>query len=94
MLPPRISTGTNPSISSAGSLSNLSNFPIPAQSRLGTTPNQSKGPRQKESQFLYKYGQKHHSYDAEKAPYPVSYNPAVLELCVRCELGKTEIWVT
>jgi hypothetical protein len=38
--------------------------------------------RQKESHFLDKYGQRHHSYDAEKAPYPLSYDRSVLELCV------------
>lgn len=29
-----------------------------------------------------KHGQRHHSYDPEKAPYPVSYDRHVLELCV------------
>ena len=32
--------------------------------------------------FQYKYGQRHHSYDSEKAPYPLSYDKRVLELCV------------
>ncbi|KAF4622885.1 hypothetical protein D9613_002243 [Agrocybe pediades] len=30
--------------------------------------------------FHYKHGQKHHSYDSEKAPYPLSYDKNVLEL--------------
>lgn len=30
--------------------------------------------------FQYKYGQRHHSYDSEKAPYPLSYDKHVLEL--------------
>ncbi|KAJ3503452.1 hypothetical protein NLJ89_g8425 [Agrocybe chaxingu] len=30
--------------------------------------------------FQFKYGQKHHSYDNEKAPYPLSYDKHVLEL--------------
>ncbi|KDR85476.1 hypothetical protein GALMADRAFT_234363 [Galerina marginata CBS 339.88] len=30
--------------------------------------------------FQYKYGQRHHSYDNEKAPYPLSYDRHVLEL--------------
>jgi hypothetical protein len=36
--------------------------------------------RLKETQFQVKYGHKHHSYDPEKAPYPVSYDRHVLEL--------------
>ena len=32
--------------------------------------------------FQYKYGQRHHSYDSEKAPYPLSYDKHVLELYV------------
>ncbi|KAF9056098.1 hypothetical protein BJ165DRAFT_1430860 [Panaeolus papilionaceus] len=30
--------------------------------------------------FQFKYGQRHHSYDSEKAPYPLSYDRQVLEL--------------
>ncbi|KAF8913138.1 S-adenosyl-L-methionine-dependent methyltransferase [Gymnopilus junonius] len=30
--------------------------------------------------FQYKYGRKHHAYDYEKAPYPLSYDRHVLEL--------------
>ncbi|KAF8973505.1 S-adenosyl-L-methionine-dependent methyltransferase [Flammula alnicola] len=30
--------------------------------------------------FQHKYGQRHHSYDKEKAPYPLSYDKHVLEL--------------
>ena len=33
--------------------------------------------------FQYKYGKKHHSYDNEKAPYPLSYDKHVLELYVQ-----------
>ncbi|TFK56638.1 hypothetical protein OE88DRAFT_1650028 [Heliocybe sulcata] len=42
---------------------------------------ESKRPsRARQDQFVYKYGKKHHSYDAEKAPYPLSYDKDVLEL--------------
>ncbi|KAF8078906.1 hypothetical protein FPV67DRAFT_1466813 [Lyophyllum atratum] len=37
-------------------------------------------PRLKEGQFLYKHGHRHHSYDNEKAPYPLSYDRHVLEI--------------
>ncbi|KAF8899036.1 hypothetical protein BD779DRAFT_1486712 [Infundibulicybe gibba] len=37
-------------------------------------------PRLKEAQFVYKHGQRLHSYDSEKAPYPLSYDRDVLEL--------------
>jgi hypothetical protein len=30
--------------------------------------------------FLNKHGHRHHSYDPEKAPYPLSYDRQVLEL--------------
>ena len=36
--------------------------------------------RSKETQFLMKYGHKHHSFDAEKAPYPVSYDQHIVEM--------------
>lgn len=36
--------------------------------------------RAKETQFLIKYGHKHHSFDAEKAPYPVSYDRHIVEM--------------
>jgi hypothetical protein len=59
--------------------------PAPVPNRLA--PNRS----QKENQFLHKYGQIHHAFDAEKAPYPVSYNRSVLELCVRLLTARS--WV-
>ncbi|KXN88799.1 Demethylmenaquinone methyltransferase [Leucoagaricus sp. SymC.cos] len=34
----------------------------------------------KEGNFVFKHGQRHHSYDSEKAPYPLSYDRAVLDL--------------
>ncbi|RDB29007.1 Demethylmenaquinone methyltransferase [Hypsizygus marmoreus] len=37
-------------------------------------------PRLKEGQFIYKHGHRHHSYDNEKAPYPLSYDRDVLEI--------------
>lgn len=56
----------------------------PSRPSTGTTMSfHSEGkrqPRSKETQFQMKYGHKHHSYDPEKAPYPVSYDRRVLEL--------------
>ncbi|KAG6901217.1 hypothetical protein C0995_015205 [Termitomyces sp. Mi166 len=37
-------------------------------------------PRLKEGQFKYKHGHRHHSYDNEKAPYPLSYDRHILEI--------------
>lgn len=64
--------------------------PSTASTLVGTRPSlaptqgyssDSKRPsRLKETQFQVKYGHKHHSYDPEKAPYPVSYDRHVLEL--------------
>ncbi|KAJ4485811.1 hypothetical protein J3R30DRAFT_3442129 [Lentinula aciculospora] len=36
--------------------------------------------RLKETQFNYKHGQKLHSFEPEKAPYPISYDKEILEL--------------
>lgn len=36
----------------------------------------------KDEHFTYKHGQRHHSYDREKAPYPLSYDRSILELYV------------
>jgi hypothetical protein len=36
----------------------------------------------KEGHFVYKHGQRHHSYDSEKAPYPLCYDRSVLDLLV------------
>ncbi|KAJ3725582.1 hypothetical protein DFJ43DRAFT_1002537 [Lentinula guzmanii] len=36
--------------------------------------------RSKETQFNYRYGQKLHSFEPEKAPYPISYDKDILEL--------------
>ncbi|KZT30805.1 hypothetical protein NEOLEDRAFT_1153257 [Neolentinus lepideus HHB14362 ss-1] len=42
---------------------------------------ESKRPiRARENQFVNKYGKRHHSYDPEKAPYPLSYDKEVIEL--------------
>lgn len=38
--------------------------------------------KQKECHFLIKHGSRHHSYDLEKAPYPLSYDRVVFEVCV------------
>ncbi|KIY67197.1 hypothetical protein CYLTODRAFT_376545 [Cylindrobasidium torrendii FP15055 ss-10] len=49
-------------------------------STLGMNPGSYEGKRKRENNFITKYGQKHHSYDNEKAPYPLSYDRHVLEL--------------
>ncbi|KAL0569499.1 hypothetical protein V5O48_012467 [Marasmius crinis-equi] len=41
--------------------------------------------RPKESQFVIKHGQRLHSFDPEKAPYPLSYDRYVLELTFSSE---------
>ncbi|KIK07207.1 hypothetical protein K443DRAFT_87444 [Laccaria amethystina LaAM-08-1] len=45
-----------------------------------TSPDGKRNLRLKESQFISKHGQRHHSYDNEKAPYPLSYDRHVLEI--------------
>ncbi|KAF8640972.1 hypothetical protein AX17_000618 [Amanita inopinata Kibby_2008] len=44
------------------------------------SPSDKPHPRQLKGQFIYKNGQRHHSYEGEKAPYPLSYDKNVLEL--------------
>ncbi|KAF8846045.1 hypothetical protein BDN67DRAFT_12654 [Paxillus ammoniavirescens] len=50
----------------------------PRQTFESTTSGQRMLPRNKD--FLKKHGHKHHSFDPEKAPYPLSYGRQVLEL--------------
>lgn len=52
--------------------------------------NTKRSTARKEGNFTFKHGQRHHSYDSEKAPYPLCYDRPVLELLVvieRSELG-------
>ena len=57
------------------SMITLASPPRPSASNATATSNSFDGKRPpKESQFVYKHGQRHHSYDPEKAPYPVSYD--------------------
>ena len=37
---------------------------------------------QPKGHFIYRHGQRHHSFDNEKAPYPLSYSKELLEMCV------------
>lgn len=46
--------------------------------RAGSVKRQ--GTRQKENMFALKHGARHHAFDSEKAPYPMSYDRHVLEL--------------
>ena len=49
---------------------------------------------QPKGHFVHKNGQRHHSFDNEKAPYPISYNRDMLETCViRMLLRTTENFV-
>ncbi|KAK7465408.1 hypothetical protein VKT23_005386 [Stygiomarasmius scandens] len=53
----------------------------PPRSSFATTSVSFDGKRKpKDSQFEIKNGQKLHSFDAEKAPYPLSYDKHILEL--------------
>lgn len=45
---------------------------------LDSIPGGRRVPRNKD--FLNKHGHRHHSFDPEKAPYPLSYDRQVLEL--------------
>ncbi|PFH49806.1 hypothetical protein AMATHDRAFT_62438 [Amanita thiersii Skay4041] len=57
--------------------------PIPPVTTVTERPslNAKRYPRPlKEGQFVYKHGKRHHSYDNEKAPYPLSYDRNVLEI--------------
>jgi hypothetical protein len=49
-------------------------------SSYSTPPEGKKQPRKRD--FFYKHGHKIHPYDG-KAPYPLSYDRAVIELCVQ-----------
>ena len=60
----------------------LGSFPLQSTTTLSSSFDGKRLPRLKESQFLLKHGQRHHSYDPEKAPYPLSYDRHVLELYV------------
>lgn len=36
----------------------------------------------KQTQFTKKHGRRHHGFDKEKAPYPLSYDRLAVDLCV------------
>src|SRR6267378_1887699 len=58
--------------------------PFTASYSTASTSLSSDGKRHmRRKDFQYKYGKKHHSYDNEKAPYPLSYDKHVLELYVQ-----------
>ncbi|KAF9486316.1 hypothetical protein BDN70DRAFT_902479 [Pholiota conissans] len=53
----------------------------PSVYSASSTSNARDGKRyMKRKDFQYKHGQRHHSYDKEKAPYPLSYDKQVLEI--------------
>ncbi|EIN13949.1 S-adenosyl-L-methionine-dependent methyltransferase, partial [Punctularia strigosozonata HHB-11173 SS5] len=47
---------------------------------LGSPFKQFPAVRGKENQFMDKNGRRHHGYETDKAPYPLSYCPEVLEM--------------
>ena len=73
---PRQSFATPPRPSTA----NLTPSSRPSVATIATNSDGKRLARSKETQFLMKYGHKHHAFDAEKAPYPVSYDPLIIEM--------------
>ncbi|TDL28128.1 S-adenosyl-L-methionine-dependent methyltransferase [Rickenella mellea] len=58
-----------------------------ANGRLLPPPESPQDPRRrsmliKQSQFLLKHGKRHHSFDREKAPYPLNYDKETIDLDV------------
>ncbi|KAG6837675.1 hypothetical protein H0H93_004951 [Arthromyces matolae] len=54
--------------------------PAPLAPASATAFDGRRHPRLKEGQFHFKHGHRHHSYDSEKAPYPLSYDRHILEI--------------
>lgn len=58
---------------------------------------------QRETQFSFKNGSMHHTFDVDKAPYPVSYDRHILELCAQilvahefllnCFYAPAKLWI-
>ncbi|KAJ3829833.1 hypothetical protein F5880DRAFT_1519593 [Lentinula raphanica] len=63
-------------VSSAAS----SSSPPRSSTNISTSTDGRRHTRLKETQFNYRYGQKLHSFEPEKAPYPISYDSEILEL--------------
>lgn len=77
---------TPPSLLTARKIS-TSPLALPLSSyTAGPAFNSKQNLRLKEDQFQYKHGQRLHSYDSEKAPYPLSYDRYVLEMCVSTDI--------
>ena len=53
---------------------------IQSSASNGSSVDGKRQARQRESQFILKHGRRHHSYDSEKAPYPMSYDKDIVEL--------------
>lgn len=58
-----------PRISSAATISSPSGSSDPKKSN-----------RVKGNEFTFKHGKRHHSYDADKAPYPLAYDADNLDM--------------
>lgn len=72
------STPQSASATLVSSSASRNSFTIGSTSFEGRRP--TRVPR--ESQFVYKRGRKHHSYGSEKAPYPVTYDRDIIDVCV------------
>jgi len=59
--------------------------PLQSTSAMPPTPTQPVEHRRQRKDFEFRHGHKLHTYD--KAPYPLSYNRMVLELCAFCFLS-------
>jgi len=53
-----------------------------SQQPASLPPAEARRSLRKEGNFIVTHGQRHHSYDSEKAPYPLSYDRSILELLV------------
>jgi hypothetical protein len=76
-------TQSTVTLTSAPRLSTTTTLVAPSRTSNAATITNGAGKRlarAKETQFLMKYGHKHHSFDAEKAPYPVSYDRHIVEM--------------
>ncbi|PPQ99563.1 hypothetical protein CVT24_005351 [Panaeolus cyanescens] len=72
--------GSPPPIKNSFSSSTASTIFTTTSGSASTDGTTTKRFQQRRKDFQFKYGQRHHSYDSEKAPYPLSYDRQVLEL--------------
>ncbi|KAJ7597490.1 hypothetical protein C8J56DRAFT_920209 [Mycena floridula] len=68
------------SIASASSSTAMPRSGTISSTRTKSSSIDAKRPRPKDSSFIMKHGHKHHSFDHEKAPYPLAYDRQFLEM--------------